>query len=294
MGGGLYCPLLKVNIINSTFSNNHAKKYPDIFNDITFPSVDIVESINNTDGEKISIKNLTNPVSYCLQPGILNIASDPVVETGTNKLIGSDGYFRGKPIGELLKIFIVQNYQRVLDGRITTNIFKNVLHFISSGCALVPSPFNESYSSHGLIKQTLDEYERGVRYPDVNATGSINWLTKKYLTFNFYQFSNDVHQDLIVFTFNESNITDEPPVNVTKKSNTTTPDFNTTVSYTITVKNTNKTSIVVDVLVIDTLSEGLIFKGASHNGLYNNTTNIITWILNIPADGEINLLLMQL
>lgn len=97
-----------------------------------------------------------------------------------------------------------------------------------------------------------------------------------------------------MFTFNESNITDEPPVNVTKKSNTTTPDFNTTVSYTITVKNTNKTSIVVDVLVIDTLSEGLIFKGASHNGLYNNTTNIITWILNIPADGEINLLLMQL
>lgn len=140
-----------------------------------------------------------------------------------------------------------------------------------------------------MIKQTLDEYERGIRYPDVNAKGSINWLTKKYLTYNFYQFSNDVHQDLIVFTFNESNITDEPPINVTKKVNITNPDFNTTVSYTITVKNTNRTTLVVDVLVIDTLSEGLIFKGASHNGLYNNTTNTITWILNIPADGEINL-----
>ena len=289
IGGGIYCPLLKANIINSTISNNHAKEYPDIFNDITFPSVDIVEVINNTDGKKISIKNLTNPVSYCLQPGILNIANNPIIETGTNKLIGSGGYFRGKPIGELLKIFIVQNYQRVLDGKISKDLFKNVLHFISSGCSLVPSPFNESYSSHRLIKQTLDEYERGIRYPDVNAKGSINWLTKKYLTYNFYQFSNDVHQDLIVFTFNESNITDEPPINVTKKVNITNPDFNTTVSYTITVKNTNKTTLVVDVLVIDTLSEGLIFKGASHNGLYNNTTNTITWILNIPADGEINL-----
>lgn len=86
IGGGIYCPLLKANIINSTISNNHAKEYPDIFNDITFPSVDIVEVINNTDGKKISIKNLTNPVSYCLQPGILNIANNPIIETGTNKL----------------------------------------------------------------------------------------------------------------------------------------------------------------------------------------------------------------
>ncbi|MCQ2972642.1 MAG: hypothetical protein MJ209_05150 [archaeon] len=290
MGGGLYCPLLKVNIINSTFSNNHAKEYPDIFNDITFPSVDIVENINNTDGKKISIKNLTNPVSYCLQPGIQNMASNPIIETGTNKLVGSGGFFNGKPIGELLKIFIVQNYQRVLDKKISENTFKSILHFISSGCSSLPSPFNDSYYlSHKLIRETLEEYEKGVRYPNVNATGPINWLTKKYLAFNFYQFSNDAQQDLIVFTFNESNITDNPPINVTKKSNTTNPDFNTVVSYTITVKNTNKTAMVFDALIIDTLSEGLIYKGASHNGLYNNTTNVITWTLNIPADSEINL-----
>ncbi|OEC94423.1 DUF11 domain-containing protein [Methanobrevibacter sp. A27] len=290
VGGGLYCPLLKVNIINSTFSNNHAKEYPDIFNDITFPSVDIVENINNTDGKKISIKNLTKPVSYCLQPGILNIASSPIIETGTNKLLGSGGYFNGKPIGELLKIFIVQNYQRVLDKKISENTFKSMLGFISSGCSSLPSPFNDSYYlSHRLIKETLDEYEKGVRYPDVNATGPINWLTKKYLTFDFYQFSNEDHQDLIVFTFNESNTTLNPPINVTKKSNTTNPDFNTVVSYVITVKNTNKTSMVFDALVIDTLSEGLVYNGASHNGVYNNTTNTVTWILNIPADSEINL-----
>ena len=54
-----------------------------------------------------------------------------------------------------MKIFIVQNYQRVLDGKISKDLFKGVLQYITSGCALVPSPFNESYSSHNLIKQTF-------------------------------------------------------------------------------------------------------------------------------------------
>ena len=73
-----------------------------------------------------------------------------------------------------------------------------------------------------------------------------------------------------------------PEIIPAKDVNNTTPNFGDKVEYTITVNN-NANKDAKQVVIVDTLGKGLKFINASHNGKYDESTRIITWIIDLGA-----------
>ena len=71
---------------------------------------------------------------------------------------------------------------------------------------------------------------------------------------------------------------------VNKTSNVTTVNIGEAVNYTIIVVNNNK--VETDYVLVDTLPVGFIFKGASDNGVYDESSHKVTWNLNIAGNSD--------
>ena len=66
------------------------------------------------------------------------------------------------------------------------------------------------------------------------------------------------------------------------------PNFGDTVTYTVTVTNNG----VVDakqVVVVDHLDKGLKYVSSSHNGVYDEASHTVTWVVDIAADSSLDL-----
>ena len=83
-------------------------------------------------------------------------------------------------------------------------------------------------------------------------------------------------------TFNK-NVT-VPEINPNKTVNNEIPNFGDNVTYTVSVSN-DGIGDAKAVVVRDVLGEGLVFVSASDGGVYDETTRIITWIVDL-AKGE--------
>ena len=70
--------------------------------------------------------------------------------------------------------------------------------------------------------------------------------------------------------------------NISKTVNVTSPNFGDKVSYSVTVTN-DGSSVADGVVVVDRLGDGLVFVSASDNGVYNSTSRMITWTVNLGA-----------
>ena len=75
-----------------------------------------------------------------------------------------------------------------------------------------------------------------------------------------------------------------PEIIPTKDVNNTAPNFGDKVEYTITLSN-NGVGDAKQVVVVDTLDEGLTFVSASDNGVWNPFKRTVTWIVDL-AKGE--------
>ena len=73
-----------------------------------------------------------------------------------------------------------------------------------------------------------------------------------------------------------------PEIIPAKDVNNTTPNFGDKVEYTVTVNN-NANKDAKQVVIVDTLGKGLKFINASHKGKYDESTRIITWIIDLGA-----------
>ena len=81
---------------------------------------------------------------------------------------------------------------------------------------------------------------------------------------------------------------DVPEITPKKDVNNTTPNFGENVAYTIVVSN-DGISDAKQVVVTDTLAKGLKFIGANYNGVYDESTHTVTWILDINAKDKVTL-----
>ena len=81
---------------------------------------------------------------------------------------------------------------------------------------------------------------------------------------------------------------DVPEITPKKDVNNTTPNFGENVAYTIVVSNDGITD-AKQVVVTDTLAKGLKFIGANYNGVYDESTHTVTWILDINAKDKVTL-----
>ena len=81
---------------------------------------------------------------------------------------------------------------------------------------------------------------------------------------------------------------DVPEITPKKDVNNTTPNFGENVAYTIVVSN-DGISDAKQVVITDTLAKGLKFLGANYNGVYDENTHTVTWILDIDAGKTVEL-----
>ena len=81
---------------------------------------------------------------------------------------------------------------------------------------------------------------------------------------------------------------DVPEITPKKDVNNTAPNFGENVAYTIVVSN-DGISDAKQVVVTDTLAKGLKFIGANYNGVYDESTHTVTWILDINAKDKVTL-----
>lgn len=81
---------------------------------------------------------------------------------------------------------------------------------------------------------------------------------------------------------------DVPEITPKKDVNNTTPNFGENVAYTIVVSN-DGISDAKQVVITDTLAKGLKFLGANYNGVYDELTRTVTWIVDVNAKGHVDL-----
>ena len=90
-----------------------------------------------------------------------------------------------------------------------------------------------------------------------------------------------------------NNVTDDvtvivPEIAIDKVADDTNPNLGDGVEYTVTVENTAGVD-AEGVVVVDTLPVGVEFVGASNGGVYDPDSRTITWILDISAQGTVDL-----
>ena len=81
---------------------------------------------------------------------------------------------------------------------------------------------------------------------------------------------------------------DVPEITPKKDVNNTTPNFGENVAYTIVVSNDGITD-AKQVIIKDVLAKGLKFIEANYNGVYDESTHTVTWILDINAKDKVTL-----
>lgn len=81
---------------------------------------------------------------------------------------------------------------------------------------------------------------------------------------------------------------DVPEITPKKDVNNTTPNFGENVAYTIVVSN-DGIADAKNVVVEDVLAEGLKFIEANYNGVYDEATRTVTWIVDINAKNHVDL-----
>ena len=81
---------------------------------------------------------------------------------------------------------------------------------------------------------------------------------------------------------------DVPEITPKKDVNNTTPNFGENVAYTIVVSNDGITD-AKQVIIKDVLAKGLKFIEANYDGVYDESTHTVTWILDINAKNKVTL-----
>lgn len=302
--GGLYSPFSKAVIENSIISQNiilnpeNAIEFSQ-FKDIYMPilQTDVTEQYNpNAHLENITM-NITHNYtdeegntiySYCVEPAVLSRHYGiQNVSNSTEMLIGHGGMFNNLRIGELLKIFVIENHQKLIEGKIGSLEYESVINFISGGIGTVygANPLIPT-RIYDMFQNTIDLYESGLRYPDQNAYGKVNPETNERFVYDFFQHLPNTDQNMFIIKFKteiytppepENNTTIPPENNNTTpiENNTTIPPKNNTTitpenNSTITLKD-NETTIVKGVpiketgigfigLLIALMSVGLILR----------------------------------
>ena len=79
-----------------------------------------------------------------------------------------------------------------------------------------------------------------------------------------------------------------PEITPKKDVNNTTPNFGENVAYTIVVSNDGITD-AKQVIIKDVLAKGLKFIEANYDGVYDESTHTVTWILDINAKNKVTL-----
>ena len=75
---------------------------------------------------------------------------------------------------------------------------------------------------------------------------------------------------------------DVPEIIPSKDADNMYPNFGDSIDYTITVNNIGKAD-AKHVVVVDRLDKGLKYVSSSHNGVYDEATNTITWAVDVDA-----------
>ena len=81
---------------------------------------------------------------------------------------------------------------------------------------------------------------------------------------------------------------DVPEIIPSKDADNKYPNFGDSIDYTITVNNIGKTD-AKHVVVVDRLDKGLKYVSSSHNGVYDEAANTVTWVVDIAAGSSLDL-----
>ena len=81
---------------------------------------------------------------------------------------------------------------------------------------------------------------------------------------------------------------DVPEIIPSKDADNKYPNFGDSIDYTITVNNIGKAD-AKHVVVVDRLDKGLKYVSSSHNGVYDEATHTVTWVVDIAAGSSLDL-----
>ena len=81
---------------------------------------------------------------------------------------------------------------------------------------------------------------------------------------------------------------DVPEIIPSKDADNKYPNFGDSIDYTITVNNIGKAD-AKHVVVVDRLDKGLKYVSSSHNGVYDEASHTVTWIVDIGAGSSLDL-----
>nr|WP_302511633.1 adhesin [Methanobrevibacter smithii] len=81
---------------------------------------------------------------------------------------------------------------------------------------------------------------------------------------------------------------DVPEIIPSKDADNKYPNFGDSIDYTITVNNIGKTD-AKQVVVVDRLDKGLKYVSSSHNGVYDEASHTVTWVVDIAAGSSLDL-----
>ena len=81
---------------------------------------------------------------------------------------------------------------------------------------------------------------------------------------------------------------DVPEIIPSKDADNKYPNFGDSIDYTITVNNIGKAD-AKQVVVVDRLDKGLKYVSSSHNGVYDEASHIVTWVVDIAAGSSLDL-----
>ena len=81
---------------------------------------------------------------------------------------------------------------------------------------------------------------------------------------------------------------DVPEIIPSKDADNKYPNFGDSIDYTITVNNIGKAD-AKHVVVVDRLDKGLKYVSSSHNGVYDEASHTVTWVVDIAAGSSLDL-----
>ena len=81
---------------------------------------------------------------------------------------------------------------------------------------------------------------------------------------------------------------DVPEIIPSKDADNKYPNFGDSIDYTITVNNIGKVD-AKHVVVVDRLDKGLKYVSSSHNGVYDEASHTVTWVVDIAAGSSLDL-----
>ena len=81
---------------------------------------------------------------------------------------------------------------------------------------------------------------------------------------------------------------DVPEIIPNKTADIENPNFGDSIDYTITVNNIGKAD-AKHVVVVDRLNKGLKYVSSSHNGVYDEASHTVTWVVDIAAGSSLDL-----